>query len=257
MIRLCKRCGKQFEPATSDTYYCDDCRLEIKRESVFKIAKCSECGIEFLGGIAAKYCPDCRRKKANEASAKSKKNKDKRKIGNIDYCQRCGAEYTVKSGKQKYCAECAAIVLAEHNREVSKQKYHENNLKEKQAEQKRELKRESTVCPACGKPFTPNRTNQMYCSAECRKIGGKTNKPIVKSGLYAKKTEFERYVEPKSNNKTGIRGVYWDNRLCRYVVKIKIGDQFKRLGSYSSLEEAKEAITAAKAVVQYEKENRK
>lgn len=243
MIRLCKRCGKQFEPATSDTYYCDDCRLEIKRENVFKIAKCAECGIEFVGGIAAKYCPDCRRKKANEASAKSKQNKNKRKIGSIDYCQRCGAEYTVKSGKQKYCAECAAIVLAEHNREVSQQRYHENSLKEKQAEQKRELKRESTVCPACGKPFTPNRSNQMYCSAECRKIGGKQNKRYIKSGLYASNSE----PKLKSNNKTGIRGVYWDKQLSRYVVKIKIGDQFKRLGSFSSIEEAQEAISTARA----------
>ena len=249
MIRVCKRCGKQFEPATSDIYYCDDCRLEIKRESVFKIAICAECGIEFVGGIAAKYCPECRRKKANEASAKCKKNKDKRKLGSTDYCQRCGAEYTVKSGKQKYCAECAAIVLAEHNREVSKKKYHENSLKEKQAEQKRERKRESTVCPACGKPFTPNRANQMYCSAECRKIGGKKNKQYVKSGLHTSNSE----LEPKSNNKTGIRGVYWDNQINRYVVKIKIGEQFKRLGSYATIEEAEQAINEAKTAAQNEK----
>lgn len=249
MIRQCKRCKKQFEPATSDTFYCDDCRIVLKRESVFKSAICAECGIEFVGGIAAKYCPDCRRKKANEASAKSKKNKDKRKIGSIDHCQRCGAEYTVKSGKQKYCAECAAIVLAEHNREVSKKKYHENSLKEKQAEQKRELKRESTVCPACGKPFTPNRANQMYCSAECRKIGGKKNKQYAKSGLHTSNSE----LEPKSNNKTGIRGVYWDNQISRYVVKIKIGKQFKRLGSYATIEEAEQAINEAKTAAQNEK----
>lgn len=249
MIRVCKRCGKQFEPATSDTYYCDDCRIEIKRESVFKVAICAECGIEFAGGIAAKYCPDCRRKKANEASAKSKKNKDKRKIGSIDHCQRCGAEYTVKSGKQKYCAECAAMVLAEHNREVSQQRYHENNLKEKQAAQKKELKQESTICPACGKPFTPNRTNQMYCSAECRKIGGKKNKKQAKSRSYASYSN----TEPKSNNKTGIRGVYWDNQINRYVVKIKIGEQFKRLGSYATIEEAEQAINEAKTTAQNEK----
>ena len=249
MIRVCKRCGKQFEPATSDIYYCDDCRLEIKRESVFKIAICAECGVEFVGGIAAKYCPDCRRKKANETSVKSKQNKNKRKIGSTDHCQRCGAEYTVKSGKQKYCAECAAIVLAEHNREVSKKKYHENSLKEKQAEQKRELKRESTVCPACGKPFTPNRANQMYCSAECRKIGGKKNKQYVKSGLHTSNSE----LEPKSNNKTGRRGVYWDNQINRYVVKIKIGEQFKRLGSYATIEEAEQAINEAKTAAQNEK----
>lgn len=249
MIRQCKRCKKQFEPATSDTYYCDDCRIVLKRESVFKSAICAECGKQFIGGIAAKYCPECRRKKANEASAKCKKNKDKRKLGSTDYCQKCGAEYTVKSGKQKYCAECAGIALAEHNREVSQQRYHENNLKEKQAEQKRELKRESTVCPACGKPFTPNRANQMYCSAECRKIGGKQNKRYTKSGLYASNSE----PKLKSNNKTGIRGVYWDNQINRYVVKIKIGEQFKRLGSYATIEEAEQAINEAKTAAQNEK----
>ena len=249
MIRQCKRCKKQFEPATSDTYYCDDCRIVLKRESVFKSAICAECGKQFIGGIAAKYCPECRRKKANEASAKCKKNKDKRKLGSTDYCQKCGAEYTVKSGKQKYCAECAAMALAEHNREVSQQRYHENNLKEKQAEQKRELKRESTVCPACGKPFTPNRANQMYCSAECRKIGGKQNKRYTKSGLYASNSE----PKLKSNNKTGIRGVYWDNQINRYVVKIKIGEQFKRLGSYATIEEAEQAINEAKIAAQNEK----
>lgn len=246
MIRVCKRCGNQFDPASSDTYYCDECRLDIKRESILKIAKCSECGIEFVGGIASKYCPDCRLIKANEASAKSKKNKNRRKIGSLDRCKRCGAEYTVKSGKQKYCSECAEIALAEHNREVSKRKYHENNLYEKQAEQKKALKQDSTICPACGKQFTPNRINQIYCSSECRKIGGKKNRHFVKSGLYAKKTDSERYAEPKSSNKTGIRGVYWDNRLSRYVVKIKIGNQFKRLGSFKNLEEAQEAITKSK-----------
>ena len=91
--------------------------------------------------------------------------------------------------------------------------------------------------------------NQMYCSAECRKIGGKKNKQYVKSGLHTSNSE----LEPKSNNKTGIRGVYWDNQINRYVVKIKIGEQFKRLGSYATIEEAEQAINEAKTAAQNEK----
>ena len=60
-----------------------------------------------MGYPASKYCPDCRVEAERERNRKYKRNGSARKIGSTDLCEKCGKEYIVTSGLQKYCPECA------------------------------------------------------------------------------------------------------------------------------------------------------
>ena len=71
-IRVCKRCGKDFErPPGSTKQYCDECRSEIyrearkKRASKAKPTKCSVCGAPLMRVRirASAICPTCLREK--------------------------------------------------------------------------------------------------------------------------------------------------------------------------------------------------
>ena len=90
---------------------------------------CRECGREFEGGPRAWYCPECRYYRARERAAKYRKNHFKRKIGSKDVCERCGKEYTVNSGLQRYCPKCAPIVAKETDRRLSLEYYSKNKEK--------------------------------------------------------------------------------------------------------------------------------
>lgn len=67
---------------------------------------CLECGETFEGGSAAKYCLACRYVRQLQAAARCRKLGSMRKIGSVDKCQICGAEYTVKSPNAMYCKKC-------------------------------------------------------------------------------------------------------------------------------------------------------
>ena len=71
---------------------------------------CSTCGIGFLGGSTATYCPDCRAERIRENERKRHQRKLSghiRHIGSTDLCTLCGSSYEVKGGCQKYCDSCS------------------------------------------------------------------------------------------------------------------------------------------------------
>ncbi|MCM1530626.1 MAG: hypothetical protein NC093_11625 [Alistipes sp.] len=74
--------------------------------------KCEMCGTEFQSkSNRAKYCIYCRDKAQsarNKAYVEKKKSGTSVTIGSEQTCPICGKIYTVTSGSQKYCKDCAA-----------------------------------------------------------------------------------------------------------------------------------------------------
>ncbi|MCL1789838.1 MAG: hypothetical protein FWG40_00515 [Peptococcaceae bacterium] len=77
-----------------------------------------------------------------------------RKIGSVDNCQKCGAEYVVKTGSQKFCPECS---LSDTARRASKKYYDSTHPLPSQRE-----------CAFCGTIFTPKDHRNTLCSDGCR-----------------------------------------------------------------------------------------
>lgn len=77
---------------------------------------CRECGIEFLGGPRAWYCPKCRlirKKEADKRMKQKRKTLDYIPLGSVIHCKMCGKETIKNSGQQLYCPECAPVHLKE------------------------------------------------------------------------------------------------------------------------------------------------
>ncbi|MCI5679656.1 MAG: hypothetical protein MR278_06755 [Bacteroidales bacterium] len=176
--KVCQKCGKPFQ-RSKDANYCEDCAKEIKRNSVVRIRVCQDCGVEFYGGPRAKRCSECA-KIAIKITSKNRKSVPNRKIGSIDTCKLCGAEYVVNSGRQKYCSdECARIAVLQWQRE-HKSGYAKSSG---QYEKRRELQRnQKKVCIYCGRVFS-GRESSNTCSEYCHN----KNKQIIQYQTYIRK----------------------------------------------------------------------
>lgn len=110
----CKRCGRPFQTAAPGESLCPDCAAEdIDQHRIIRERVCIDCGVTFLGDPRAMRCPSCQEKRIRERDRDRKKTGPARKLGSVDRCERCGAEYVVNSGRQRYCKKCAAEVAAE------------------------------------------------------------------------------------------------------------------------------------------------
>ncbi len=163
--RACQVCGKPFY-GSQDCNYCLACARDKKLDTVVKIRTCQDCGIEFYGGPRARRCSDCAYKAQKETSRQHKKDGAKRPLGSIDKCVICGKEYTVVSGRQKYCSDACQRkgVLAwqkEHKRGYSKA----SGQDVKKMERRKQAKK---ICVYCLRPFASN-TSKNTCSDYCRK----------------------------------------------------------------------------------------
>ena len=105
VIRICTSCGAEFT-GNARQFQCDACSAAGKKNSSIRMRTCQDCGIEFLGGPRAKRCPACRIRAERERAARYRKNGYARKLGSTDTCERCGREYTVSNGRQRYCPDC-------------------------------------------------------------------------------------------------------------------------------------------------------
>lgn len=116
---------------------------------------CPDCGKLAWVGYKSVRCKECQAeatKRQNRESHLRKKEGATRKIGSEASCERCGRPYIVKGAGQKYCENCAGIMLQEKARE----KYvHKEPA--------------TLICQICGKEFTSTANNKpKYCSDECR-----------------------------------------------------------------------------------------
>lgn len=132
---------------------------------------CRACGKHFKGGPRAWYCPECReiRKAIADQQCKERRRMgNTRSIGSTDICERCGKEYTVEGGLQRFCPECGKINDKETRRKESLEYYHANKEKINPI---RNPKRQKGLakCVICGKEFDANHTRRNTCCEECKK----------------------------------------------------------------------------------------
>lgn len=162
--KACKKCGAVFETDKAGAYLCPACAAASRRASVYRERTCIECSKTFWGYPKSKRCPTCQADVNRRRDAAYHREGPARKIGAADVCERCGAEYTVEGGLQRYCKACAPIAIRE-NVLARKRQYAADNA-ERLAPQKAENRSYNKVCTICGKIFDAN-TPTVTCSPEC------------------------------------------------------------------------------------------
>ena len=162
--RACQVCGKSFYGSV-DCFYCAKCSQQKKNDTVIKIRVCQDCNVKFYGGPRAIRCPNCAHNAQRETNRQHKKSGTKRPIGSIDKCVICGSDYTVASGRQKYCSDaCQRKGVLEWQRE-HKKNYHKISGQDIQKQQRRNDTKK--ICAYCLRSFSTNTTSN-FCSDYCR-----------------------------------------------------------------------------------------
>ncbi len=168
MLRVCQVCGVTFEgrPAALKCPKCAD----LSKRSVIRPRTCRQCGQTFPGGPRAWYCPRCREERTRERDRRHKRQGPVRHLGDIDLCIVCGKPYIVKSGRQKYCPDCAPAAVREIDRAQAAEWAAANTTPEGRWLARHAASAE-LVCPVCGKTFRqdPRRAPAKTCSPECSK----------------------------------------------------------------------------------------
>lgn len=164
-MRACQVCGKPYY-GSSDCFYCPACARAKKIDTVVKIRLCQDCGIEFYGGPRARRCPDCAYKAQQETGKRHQKIGTKRPLGSIDRCTICGKEYTVVSGRQKYCsAACQREGVLVWQREHKKGYDKASGQEVKKIERRKQVQK---ICVYCLSTFNSDIPTNL-CSDYCRK----------------------------------------------------------------------------------------
>lgn len=158
-IRVCQICGKTF-PGVGDAHYCEGCTARVK-SNVIRERTCMDCGISFLGGPRARRCPACR----EAARRNQKRGPATRPLGSIDRCERCGTEYKVASGRQRFCQHCRREAMLEWQRDHRSGYCKNPEVKEKKQKKR---KQQEKICKYCLRKFRPD-TPTQYCSEYCKK----------------------------------------------------------------------------------------
>ena len=139
-----------------------------------------------------RIAPKAQEKKTQK---KYRKNGFVRKLGSIDKCQLCGAEYTVNSGRKKYCSdECARIAGLQWQREHKKGYEKASGQDVKKQERRNNQKK---ICVYCGRIFS-GRESSNTCSEYCHN----KNKQIIQYQTYIRKghnRDIERLIKEREN----------------------------------------------------------
>lgn len=110
VTHVCADCGKEFVGGLH-AQLCPDCRKKRLQANVKAVRRCVVCGTEFVGAPRSLYCPACRRKKQSENVRKYLKRKREGKATTIGQtiltCAVCGKPFLMTAGGQKYCPDCA------------------------------------------------------------------------------------------------------------------------------------------------------
>lgn len=169
MLRRCRQCRVEYDGDPGSTL-CPSCARAGKKSTV-RDRICWSCAEPFPGGPRARYCPDCRRERQREQSREYQQRKAAgavRKIGSTDSCAVCGRLYTVASGLQKYCPDCAPLAVAEADRRQGRDWYAVHG----DPAVRRQLRQAQTVeltCIVCGAHFKPA-GRAVTCSPACARI---------------------------------------------------------------------------------------
>lgn len=215
--RACQECGKPFYGST-DCYYCPACAKAKKLDTVIKIRTCQECGTEFYGGPRAKRCPDCAYRAQQETGRRHKKIGTKRPLGSTDKCVICGREYTVVSGRQKYCsAACQRKGVLEWQRE-HKQGYDKaSGQAAKKQERRQQAQKVCIYCLQTFKSSTPTNTCSPYCRREQTKLMQCV--ADIKRGY---KRDYDKYIEKRDKYRQEVesdKSKRRDGEISEIVIK--------------------------------------
>lgn len=234
---ICKRCGAQFDAKTYDITVCPACRDAATHQKRIRERTCRSCGAVFLGGPHAWYCMECRDERQRERAAKYRKNGFNRRLGDIDNCVRCGAEYVITSGLQKYCPSCSKPGIFESMQPRKNEYQREYNRKRRAEEGSREK-----VCVVCGKHFSAA-SPTVTCSPECAKIRKRTrtNEMLIRQGR--RKLAADE-VYDSGLPKSGIPGVTYIRKTGHWQASYK----GHYIGVYADVD------TAAQAINDYKKD---
>lgn len=134
---------------------------------------CADCGSTFYGYPRSYRCPECQAeadRKHNAEHYQRKKAGHARQIGSVSRCERCGAEYIVEGGLQRYCPACAKEIW----KEDALRRYHQDKdaINERRRPSRAEVYKKAVesrvrVCEVCGCEL--NKHQHLYCSMECRR----------------------------------------------------------------------------------------
>lgn len=178
---------------------CPECSAESRKNAVIQERTCIDCGTHFQGGPRARRCPICREIERLRYSRNRKKTI--RPLGSIDICPVCKQEYSVISGRQKYCSDdCQRVAVLEWQR-IHKKEY-AKKPEVKMAKTKRKAERQKT-CAYCLCSFWSS-TPTNYCSEYCRKQQNRIQQyqSEIKRGVNCdiQKLEKEREEYRKQNS---------------------------------------------------------
>lgn len=166
--RKCIDCGKRFVALTAQSYQtvrCPECAAKARLATAKQAKTCVRCGREFIGSPGSLYCDACAWEEEQERKRKYRTEGFKRHRGDIDKCERCGKDYVVKSGLQKYCPDC--------QRQASLEKQRERKRRPEEAAKRRDhtkqiRKKRIKVCVYCEQEYQSTSSSNC-CSDECRK----------------------------------------------------------------------------------------
>ena len=192
--------------------------------AIYNNRVCKQCGRTFSGGPRAWYCPDCRAERKKENERKYHKDGAMRKIGSIDYCVNCGAQYTVISGMQKYCPNCALACVKEVDRQQSLALYYmKNNQISEQRKLTRAKGKTELTCEICGKTFLGYKY-QKFCSDECKLFNRRKFDREYKKGVKKLTDKQRRFAVSESLNYNDADAFASDIALSSEFDGIEIND---------------------------------
>lgn len=199
MQRICKYCEAEYSGAPGSTA-CPECVKKL-RSTTIRDRICRTCGATFPGGPRAWYCPDCRAARKKEAERRHKRCGAVRKIGSADICTVCGKPYTVASGLQKYCPDCAPDAVMAIDRAQSRA-WAAENLNPQQRREERQACTAPLLCAVCRKPFFPNDAS-LTCSKACQDIYARRRAAKWEKDHRAQRNQYRRnlYRKKKENTK--------------------------------------------------------
>lgn len=161
--KKCKRCGQMFSVAGSEAYLCETCADVARKNGTYRERVCADCGEVFWGYPKSKRCPSCQREADLASKREYQKRGPMRSLGSVDHCAKCGEEYIVMSGLQRYCKDCAEAATREN---IRRDKREYNASRPDIVDKVRELGRGGKVCAVCG-GAVPAGTSSVTCSPEC------------------------------------------------------------------------------------------
>lgn len=198
--RACQTCGKPFY-GSKDCFYCPVCAKIKKLNTVVKIRTCQDCGVEFYGGPRAKRCPDCAYKAQQETSKRHKRAGTKRPLGSTDKCAICGKEYTVVSGRQKYCsAACQREGVLEWQREHKKGYSKTSGQDTKKQERRQQAQK---ICIYCLQTFKSG-TSTNTCSEYCRREQTKFTQCVADINRGYNR-DYDKYINKRNKYREKVR----------------------------------------------------